>query len=520
MPGEEYLLGFDVGTLGSKGLLINREGTVAAEYYVEHNVNIIRPGWVEQDPITCYWRDFIEIVQVLLKISRIDPRDIRCIGTSGLTPGLLAIDRDLKPIRPCIIYMDRRAQNECTWVKEHIGEEEIFRVGGNTIDPYFAGYKILWYLRNEPGNYNRTWKILNPNGCITSRLTGEAGIDHWTASQFSPLYDYRKGKWSECMCQELGIDPDKLPELYDSEDIVGEVTREAARDTGLAKGTPVVATGYDGVQSLFSVGALNDGESAFMYGTTGCWMIVQDEPRFDHRFINASNPSAGKYVILGGMATTGALVRWFRDQFGHLEMNMGRSIGVSPYEILDLEAEKVPPGSCGLVTLPYFMGERTPIWDPAAKGMIFGLTLSHTRAHVYRALLESTGYGLKHHMDIAKSVGIRFSRMIAVNGGAKSRLWRQIVSDITGSPQEYVSMAPGAPFADAYVAGMGVGVFKSLSDIKGFIEVDEIVMPDPRHYSLYSKLYEIYLKLYKNTREEAEKLHLISLAREDRSLTH
>ncbi|MEM2122994.1 MAG: FGGY-family carbohydrate kinase [Candidatus Bathyarchaeia archaeon] len=511
MSDEEYLLGVDIGTLGSKGLLINCEGVAVAEHYVEHKVNVIRPGWVEQDPITCYWGDFKRIVQALLKISRIDPRDIKCIGTSGLTPGLLAIDRDLKPVRPCIIYLDRRAQSECLWVKEHIGEEEIFRVSGNTIDAYFAGYKILWYLSNEPGNYDRTWKILNPNGCITSRLTGEAAIDHWTASQFSPLYDYRRGKWSAEMCHQLSIDQDKLPKLYNPEDIIGEVTPEAEKDTGLAKGTSVIATGYDGVQSLFSVGALDEGESAFMYGTTGCWMIVQDEPRFDPRFINASNPIIHKYVIFGGMATTGALVRWFRDQFGHIEVHIGKSMCVTPYEILDLEAEKVPPGSDGLVILPYFMGERTPIWDPAAKGMIFGLTLSHTRAHIYRALLESTGYGLKHHMELAKSVGIRFSKMVAVNGGAKSRLWRQIVSDITGFPQDYVSKIPGASFADAYMAGLGIGFFNTLRDIKRFIEVDDTVEPDPQLYRLYSKLYETYLKLYKNTREEAEKLHLLSL---------
>ncbi|WP_455364319.1 FGGY-family carbohydrate kinase, partial [[Eubacterium] cellulosolvens] len=464
MPSEEYLLGVDIGTLGSKGVLINSEGKIQAEYFVEHNLNIIKPGWVEQDPETCYWKDFKEIVSHFLK-SGINPKDIASIGTSSLTPDVTPIDQKGDPVRACIIYMDRRAQKECNWVRDHIKEEEVFRISGNTIDSYFAGYKILWYLRNESENYRKTWKILNANGYITSKLTGEAAIDYWTASQFSPLFDYRRGKWAADMCSSLGIEEDRLPRLYNSDQVIGEVTSEAERITGLAKSTPVIATGYDGVQSLFSVGALDQGETAFMYGTTGCWMVVQDTPRFDPRFINASNPIEGKYVIFGGMATTGALVKWFKDQFGRLEEQMGHTLTVNPYQILDLEAGKSPTGSGGLVILPYFMGERTPIWDPTAKGMIFGLTLSHTRADVFRAILEAAGYGLRQHMEIAESVGIKYSKMIAVNGGAKSRLWRQIMSDITGFPQQYVADAPGAPFADAFMAGVGVKIFTRLSDI-------------------------------------------------------
>jgi sugar (pentulose or hexulose) kinase len=503
---SELLLGVDIGTLGSKGVLIDTNGRVLAEHFIEHGINVVRPGWIEQDPEACYWQDFKAIVRYLLRASKSGPRDIAAVGVSSLSPDVVAIDKAGKPIRPCMIYMDRRAEKECEWVKENVGSEKVFELTANAIDSYFSGYKAMWYLNHEPENFRKTWKILNANEYVIHKLTGKAAIDYGTATIFAPFFDYKKKKWSDEMCQLVKMDIDKLPTPCEAHDVVGEVTREG-EETELAVGTPVVAGGADAMQSALSVGVLNSGESCFTYGTTSCWIVAQDEPRFDPRFVNAWHQIPGKYISAAAMVTTGALIRWFRDQFGQPEKRIAESGGESAYKLLDEQAEKIPPGSDGLITLPYFAGERTPIWDARAKGLIFGLTLYHTRAHVYRSILEAAGYGLKQHMKIAKEVGIRVNKMIAVDGGAKSRLWRQIISDITGFPQQYVPEAPGAPLADAFVAGLGAGLFKAYSKIKEFVTMGEGVIPNQSLHDQYSKLQVVYENLYPHTKADADQIH-------------
>jgi len=506
---RQYLFGIDIGTFGSKGVFIDTEGRIHAEYFVEHGINVIKPGWVEQDPEACYWQDFKVITQTLLKQSRISPKDIAGLCISGLSPDVLPINKNGKPIRPCIIYMDRRAQKECDWVKDNIGFEKVFEVSGNAIDSYFAGYEAIWYLNNEPENYNRTWKILNADKYIIYKLSGEAVIDYGTATIFAPLFDYKKKRWSEEICQITKVDIDKLPKPSEAHKVVGEVTLEAEKETGLAKGTSIVSGSADAFQSALSVGGLENGESVFVCGTTGCWVVVQGEPKFDPRFVNACYQVPGKYASVGGMVTTGALVRWFRDQFGQPEKQIAEKTQASAYKLLDQAAEKIPPGSDGLVTLPYFMGERTPIWDPMAKGMIFGLNLYHTRAHIYRSLLESAGYALRQHIEIAREVGMQVKSMIAVNGGAKSKLWRQIISDITGFPQLYVPQARGAPFGDACLAGIGIGLFKKFEEIKKFVNIEEEVHPNEALADIYSKLYHVYKNLYPHTKINGDAIHSI-----------
>jgi len=507
---HQYLFGIDIGTYGSKGVFIDTEGKVHAEHFMEHGINVIRPGWVEQDPEACYWQDFKVITQILLKHSRIDPKDIAGVCVSGLSPDVLPIGKNGRSIRPCITYMDRRAQKECNWVRDNIGIDRVLDVSGNAIDSYFAGYEVIWYLNNEPENYERTWKILNADKYVIHRLTGEAVIDHGTATCFAPLFNYKKKKWSEEICELTNVDIDKLPNSFEANEVIGEVTSEAGRETGLAKGTPVVTGSADAFQSALSVGTIERGESAFVNGTTGCWVVVQDEPKFDPRFVNAIYQVPGRYVSVAGMIATGALIRWFRDQFGQPEKEIAEKKGGSAYRLLDQQAEKIPPGSDGLVTLPYFMGERTPIWDPMAKGMIFGLNLYHTRAHIYRSLLEAAGYGLRQHMEIAKEIGIYVKDMIAANGGAKSKLWRQIISDITEFPQLYVPGALGAPFGDAFLAGLGVKLFKKYEEIKKFVKIEEKVVPNKALADRYSKLFSVYKNLYPHTKVDGEQIHAIT----------
>ena len=246
--------------------------------------------------------------------------------------------------------------------------------------------------------------------------------------------------------------------------------------------------------------------SVFMYGTTGCWGIITSKPVIDPRLINSFYLGDDKYISLAGMVTTGALVRWFRDEFGTVELDVEKAAGISAYSILDREAEKIPPGSEGVIILPYFMGERTPIWDPKARGVIFGLTLYHTKAHVYRAVLESAGYALKQHIEIIKELGIPVKRVIAVNGGARSKLWRQIISDITGLSQQYIAEAPGAPYGDAFLAGVASGVFEDMTQIRRHVRIAEETKPNEENSRKYEKLYEVYKELYPRLMELMHKL--------------
>ncbi len=507
MVSKEFLLGVDIGTLGSKGVIIDLEGRVIEEHFVEHGINIIKPGWVEQDPDPCYWGDFKKIVSYLINHARIDSGNIIGVGISSLSPDVVAIDEKGDPIRPAIIYMDRRAEEECRWATQIIEKEKLHQITGNAIDSYFAGYKMLWYKRNEPENYKRTYKILNVCKYVVFKLTEIPSIDLSNAALCAPFFDYLGKQWSKDICNRLEFDFELLPDLYDMGTIIGKVSQKASKETGLAAGTPVISCAADAIMSFLSVGGLNVGDSIFMYGTTGCWGLITDTPITDPRFINTYYPIPNTYVSVGGIVAAGAIIRWFRDNFGQMEKEFQNNTDIDAYRLLDLEAEKVPPGCDGLVVLPYFMGERTPIWDANARGIIFGLTLHHTRSHIYRALLEAIGYALRHHIEVASSIGLKFNRIIAVDGGAKSRLWRQIVTDIINMPQEYVSGSSGAPFGDAFLAGIGVKAFKDYKDIINFIKIDEVTNPNSENNKLYSQLYQVYLRLYNATKEDA---HYIS----------
>jgi sugar (pentulose or hexulose) kinase len=497
---RNFLVGIDIGTSGSKGLLLSSEGEVCAQSFVEHGINIIRPGWVEQDPDECYWGDFRKISRDLINKSKVNPKDIVGVGISSLAPGMVPVDINGAVVRPAMIYMDRRAQGECENLKKKIDLHKISEISGNAVDPFFGGYKLAWYMHNEPENHRKTWRVLNADKYVVFKLTGKATIDRSTAMLYSPYYDYKKDEWSASIDKAFEGGIELLPkDIYNPCDIVGKVSPRAAKETGLSEGTLVIAGAPDALASAFGVGIIDSGKSCFTYGTAGCWVLFHDKSVFDTRLINISHVIPQKYVAIGAMSATGALLRWFKDEFGRF----GKEIS---YRVLDIEAEKINPGSDGIVVLPYFMGERTPIWDVDAKGVIFGLTLNHTRSHIYRALLEATGYGIRHHIDIAKSLGMKVDVILAADGGARSKVWRQIVSDITGIPQIYTQNTDCAPFGDAFLAGIAAGIFKKFDEIKKYVQITEETKPNSSNHILYSRLYPIYLKLYEETKGDAKEV--------------
>ena len=498
-----FLVGTDIGTFGTKCCVVDRNGLVLSTAYEETDIIIHKPGWAEQWP-DVWWNAYCNTTKSALKSAKVDPKDIAGVCVSGLYSGSgVPVDDHLEPLRPCIIWMDRRATEETIQAKQTFGEDEIFRVTGNIIDPYYGFTKILWIKRNEPSIWRKTRQLVTANAWCIYRLTGKLCIDHSSACLIGGVYDIHKHQWSEKLMDELGIERTLFPEEINwSKDVVGEVSAEASRATGLPEHTPVCAGGIDAPVSALSATALNDGDLTTMIGTSMCNGFIQDKERLSKRLVNFPHVAydTTKLYSFAGIATAGAVVRWFRDQFSPCERIDGDAMGATAYALLDEMAEKVPPGAEGLVFMPHMVvGERAPYWDDYVRGCLFGLTLYHTKAHQYRSFLEGVAYAVRYSIEAAGESGIPLNRAILVDGGAKSGLWRQIFADVTNTPLQYIEAAAGAPLGDALLAGVGTGHLKYES-ISDWVKITSITQPKLANAVTYEKYYALYKKLFDDTK--------------------
>jgi xylulokinase len=506
--GSVYFIGIDIGTSGSKGVLVDVHGKIAGYKFAEHKTESPKPGWLEHDADAAWWKDLVEITRSVLQQSGIDPRDVKAIAVSGLAPEMLPVDDSGRPLRKALIYSDARARSQVQTVVEamrKVGAPEAFVAGQSALA---VGPKILWFRENEPLLFARTHKIHTCSSYLVSRLTGRSVVDQLTAMMYSPLFDPFGQKWDQRLCSELGIALDLLPEVSCrwASDIAGRVTKEAAAETGLAEGTLVTAGTADGFADFLSTGAVEVGESSLIYGTTMLFSLVTSADVARPSTFPAPIPGMGS-SLGGATSAAGALTTWFRSNFGQREQEAERSLGLNAYQLMSLEAEDIPAGSEGLVVLPYFAGERSPINDSAARGLVIGLTLSHTRRHIYRAMLEAIAYSVRHVHDSWKESGGDIRRIVATGGGTKSRLWTQIVSDVTGKDQDVVKFPIGAPYGDAFLAAYGAGVFSDLSALRG--EWAPAVYPvrhDPVVTRIYDQYYRIYRELYENNKGSMHEL--------------
>ncbi len=502
----EYLLGIDIGTYESKGVLTTPTGKVIAEAAIPHELSMPKPGWVEHDADQVWWHDFCWLTHKLVQQSGVQSSDILAVGCSGIGPDLLPVNEQGQPLRPAILYgIDTRASAEIAELEQRIGIERIVAISGNGLSSQSVGPKILWLARNEPDVFRSTHHILTATGYLVFRLTGKAFIDNYTAATFAPLFNIHTLMWEEEMCQGI-VDPQLLPEPAWSGQVAGEITPQAAEVTGLRAGTPVVVGTTDAAAEALSVGVTNPGELMLMYGSTLFFIHVVDRLLIEPRLWAGVYLEDGLWALAAGMATSGALTRWFRDQFARHELDVELQGGMNAYSYLSEAAAQIPPGSQGLVVLPYFSGERTPIHDPLARGVIAGLTLSHTQAHVYRALLEGVAYGIAHNLEAIRESGGKTEQAIAVGGGTKSRTWLQIVSDVTGIRQIVPKQTLGAAYGDAFLAGLGIGKFESLTDVKAWVQLAEVIQPDPKNHLLYQKYYSEYRKMYPSMKDQLHRL--------------
>jgi len=479
-------------------VVMDGEGNILGDHYVEYPLIIPRPGWAEHNP-EWYWDAVAETIRASIKKSRINPKYIRAVSISALSPACILVDKNLNPLQNAHIWMDRRATAECQWLRENIGEDTIFELTGNPVDPYYATTKFMWEKNNRPDLYKETYKLQTAADYPVAKLTGKVLTDYSNASLFGIVFDIVNRRWDEKMIEKIGLNIDKFPEAHPCDQVIGGVTRKAAEKTGLASGTPVVAGTVDYNAASLAMGVIEEGDNSLVMGMGGVWGVVHEEPIFTKDLVTIipTAYSRRKYTTTATLTCCAALMKYFRDTFGQVEQTAEKQLGVSVYEIMNLEAEKVSPGSDGLIILPYFMGERAPIWDPLARGVIFGLSLAHGRGHIIRAMMESVGYAVLHSIELVKQRGIKIGFPLFLGeGGAQSSLWREIISNILNAECAYIKESRGAPAGNAINAGVGVGIFKDYHIIKDWLTTIDEIKPDPELHKFYNKIYQIYRQLY------------------------
>jgi xylulokinase len=381
-----------------------------------------------------------------------------------------------------------------------------------TLTSQAMGPKILWIRNNEPDVFAATDTFLTASSYVVLRLTGERVMDAHTASYYNPLIDLRALRWDDRFAGPITA-LDRLPRIAWATEVAGAVTAAASEATGLPVGTPVTVGTIDAAAEAISVGVTEPGDMMVMYGTTLFFIQQAAAPFADRRMWSAAYVFPGTFGISGGLSAAGALTRWGRDTLGTPELAAEHAGGPNAYAALGELAASVPAGSDGLVCLPFFAGERTPINDPDARGMYAGLTLDHTRAHLYRAALEGTAYGVRHNLETMAAMGAEPKRLVAVGGGARNRTWLQVVSDVTGVPQDVPARTTGAAFGDAFLAGLATGLVPGIAALRDqWVTIAEELRPDPAARPTYDTLYPIYRDLYENTRDQLHSLAAFQVA--------
>ncbi len=492
-----YTIGIDIGTFETKGVLTDEHGVIHAQAARGHKMLVPRPGWAEHRPEEDWWGDFVHVCKALLAQSGVDPKAIKAVACSAIGPCMLPVNAQGQPLMNGVLYgVDGRAEAEVRDLTDRIGEDTIIARCGNALTSQSVGPKILWLQRQCPEIYAQTAHILTSTSFLVQRLTGEVVIDHYTAANFSPLYDVHRQDWVDDLADDI-LPLDKLPRLLWSNEIAGTVTSAAAQETGLAPGTPVTAGTIDAAAEAFSVGVDQPGDMMMMYGSTIFIILRAQSQVADPRIWYAPWLFEGEHASMAGLATSGTLTHWFRDQ-------LARDLDPkAAFPALAAEAAQSPPGANGLLMLPYFSGERTPIHDMNAKGTFFGLNLTHTRGDMYRALIEGIAHGTRHVTDTFAELGQSPNRLLAVGGGTQNALWLQATSDITGIDQIVCEKTTGASYGNAFLAALAVGLVKR-PDIAVWNPAVQEITAQPN--AVYDKAHQLFRGLYEQTKDIAAAL--------------
>jgi xylulokinase len=493
----ECVLGLDIGTASSKAVLVDLEGRIVERAHRAHELSLPRPGFAEHDAENVWWVDVQALTAQLLPKAK----GLHAVCISGIGPCLLPCDADLRPLRPAILYgIDSRATMEIDELVARYGEEVILARGGSALSSQAIGPKILWLQRHEPDVWKRTRGWYMAHSFVVGRLTGEYVLDHHSASQCDPLYDLEREGWATDWVSEIALDV-PTPRLVWPGEIVGTVSPSAAELTGIPAGTPVAAGTIDAWAESFSVGVRHPGEMMLMYGSTMFFIEIMSRTVRKEELWCTQAVERDRRSLAAGTSTAGILTEWLRDL-----------VGRPPWESLLAEAAEVPAGARGLLVLPYFAGERTPIFDPAARGLIAGLTLQHGPPELLRAIYEGIAFSARQILEVFAQAGPKVSRLVAVGGGVQGRLWPQVVSDVTGFEQELPHVTIGACYGDALLAAIAA---RLVPEQTSWARPAETLSPNPESGPLYAQLYQMFSDLYPQTAAAVHSLAQLSGTKSD-----
>ena len=484
---KALLLGIDIGTSACKIAVFEENGRVAAQSNQPYAVYYPFPGWVEQDADE-WWAAVCKGIREVLSAPGVEAEAISCIGIDGQSWSAIPVDSKGEVLARTPIWMDTRAKEVCSRVKKQLGEDTIFQVAGNDFLPSYSAPKMLWMKEECPEVYGRADTFLQSNSFIAYRLTGVLSQD---VSQLYGLqfFNLRNLKPDKELTRELGLDLDLIPEVFPCDQIIGGVSAEASRLTGLKEGTPVVAGGLDAACGTLGAGVYLPGQTQEQGGQAGGMSICLNEALAHKSLILSPHVVPGRYLLQGGTVGGGGALKWFRQELGN---------GMS-FDELTAEAEAIPPGADGVVFLPYMAGERSPIWNPDAKGVFYGLSYDKTRGHMIRAVLEGVAFALEHNLRVAKEAGAEVSIMNAMGGASNSSLWTQIKSDVTGKPIQVPTSDTATTLGAAILAGIGCGLYGSYREaVEKTVTITKSYEPNEENRERYRHSMELYLELYRD----------------------
>jgi xylulokinase len=501
-----YLIGLDIGTTSTIGILIDADGgTLAIEsrpvtLYADH------ANWSEEDPAQ-WWENCGEICRALLAKNGVAAADIAGVGVTGMLPTVILLDEVGKPLRRSIQQNDARATQQLTAFRQGMSEERFLGLSGTGYSQQLVGPKLMWLRENEPQAFARARQVVGASDYITSRLCGSIQVEHNWALE-SGFVDVSTGQYHAELVALCGIDANLLAPIRESHAIVGAITDEAARHTGLKAGTPVVAGCADHVASAFVCGAARNGDLVLKFGGAGDILLSSDKPVADRRLFLDYHIVPGLYFPNGCMASSGSFLNWVIANWAGGELVQAKEAGISIHQWLDRRTADIAADS-GVLFLPYMLGEKTPLNDPFARGTLVGLGLNHDIRHVWRAALEGVVFGFRHHVETFEELGLNITRVFAADGGAASDLWLQIAADAIGRPVSRIERHPGSSLGAAFVAGMGVGAFTDWSGIARYVGPGRIFEPNVGNRAALDKKYQLWRDLYRRLESFYPKLAAI-----------
>jgi xylulokinase len=480
---KEFLVGVDIGSSGIKVTLLSPDQGIVASESFQTQLHSDAPGWAEADPGQ-WWQGFCNLIPRIIRISNIKSEQILAIAISGMVPAVLITDKDGEPLRRALLQNDARAFSEIEFLRDKLSNLDLLKLTGSVLSQQSVAPTGLWLAKNEPDVWKKTKYIIGSYDWISLKLGAQAHVEQNWAIE-SGLYGWDENPIQEVIAATNITWPNLLP-IKKPGEVVGVVSERASKDSSLSVGTKIVVGGADHVLSAYGAGLVNSGECLVKLGGAGDILVVSDKFVLDSRLYLDAHPIPNKWLPNGCMATSGSVLRWEQNLFGGVDL-----------KTLDNEAKLSRPGS--LIVLPYFLGEKTPLHDPDLRGVIAGLHLGTTRGNIHRSLLEAIAYGFKHHLEIFGQAGIEIKSPKVTNGGSKSKLWRQILSDVLNQNLTSIINHPGASLGAAVIAGLGIGLIKNWRCVDEYLEQGEIFEPNMNNVGLYTDRYQQYLSLAKET---------------------